>query len=59
VGTPALRVIRAGTGRVLYTPIDLTSGLLETPAWGIAGYDTEYAERITADVVRSATSGGK
>jgi hypothetical protein len=54
VPVPPLRIFRAGTGRVIFTPIDLTSGLLGTHTWGIAGYDPEYTQRLITAVVLSA-----
>jgi hypothetical protein len=32
-----------GAGHVIYSPIDLTSGLLGTGTWGINGYTADYA----------------
>jgi uncharacterized protein DUF4159 len=33
----------AGRGHVIYTPIDVSSGLLGTRTWGIAGLHPDYA----------------
>jgi hypothetical protein len=51
---PAIRVFRAGAGRVVFTPLDLTSGLLGTHTWGISGYEPEYAQAVVAAIVQTA-----
>ena len=41
-----LQGFAAGDGQVLFTPLDLTSGLLGTQTWAIPGYDPDYAQAL-------------
>jgi hypothetical protein len=41
----------AGRGRVIFTPLDLTSGLLGTRTWGVAGFETEYAQSFVKNLL--------
>ena len=50
-------VVRAGKGRVLYSPLDLTTGLLGTNTWGIAGYRPSYAQSLLKNVLLWAADG--
>jgi hypothetical protein len=43
--------IAAGRGHVLFTSLDLTSGLLGTNTWGILGYESNYAQDLLKNVV--------
>jgi hypothetical protein len=43
--------ISAGKGHVIYTSLDLTSGLLGTNTWGIMGYDPKYAQSLVKNVI--------
>lgn len=38
----ALYRLRHGQGQVLFTPLDITTGLLGTGTWGICGYDPDF-----------------
>jgi hypothetical protein len=40
-----------GKGRVVFTSLDLTSALLGTNTWGIAGYSPGYAQLLLKNVV--------
>ena len=40
-----------GNGRVIFTPLDYTSGLLGTNTWGILGYLPEYSESLATNVI--------
>jgi hypothetical protein len=42
---------RAGNGHVIYTPLDVTSGLVGTRAWGIAGLHPDYASAFVKNLV--------
>jgi hypothetical protein len=53
---PIQMIHTAGTGRVIFTPLDLTTGLLGTNTWGIAGYDPEYAQKLVKNLVETAES---
>jgi len=44
-------MFRAGKGHVIVLPLDLTSGLLGTSAWGIAGYSPSYALPLMQNIV--------
>lgn len=46
------RVVLNGRVAVLLSPEDITSGLLGTQTWGIAGYAPESAERLAGNMVR-------
>ena len=46
-----IQQVSAGKGKVIYSPLDLTSGLLGTNTWGIAGYDPAYATAVLKNVV--------
>jgi hypothetical protein len=43
--------IAAGKGHVIFTSLDITSGLLGTNTWGITGYEPAYAESLTKNVI--------
>jgi hypothetical protein len=40
-----------GRGHVLFTPLDVTSGLLGTRTWGVNGLDTDYAQALVKNLV--------
>jgi len=40
-----------GRGRVFYTSMDITSGLLGTNTWGIAGYEPAYAQALVKNLI--------
>jgi hypothetical protein len=46
-----LKTMKLGKGRVVFTPLDYTSGLLGTNTWGILGYLPEYSESLATNVV--------
>lgn len=41
----------AGKGHVIFTPIDVTSGLLGTRTWGIAGLHPDYASAFVKNLI--------
>jgi hypothetical protein len=43
--------LRAGKGHVLFTSIDVTSGLLGTRTWGIAGLHPDYASPFVKNLI--------
>jgi hypothetical protein len=43
-----------GKGRVIYTPLDITSGLLGTNTWGILGYTPTTAQSLLKNIVLTA-----
>jgi len=46
-----LSILPHGKGHVLFTPLDVTSGLLGTRTWGIHGYDPDYALALLKNVL--------
>jgi hypothetical protein len=40
-----------GKGRVIYSSLDLTSGLLGTNTWSILGYKPAYAQSFVKNVM--------
>jgi hypothetical protein len=47
-----LKTARIGNGRVIFTPLDVTSGLMGTNTWGVLGYTPEYSEALLNNVVQ-------
>lgn len=47
----AIEYLEHGKGRVIYTKLDLTAGLLGTNTWGILGFHPNYAEAFVKNVV--------
>lgn len=54
-----VRWIEHGTGCVLYCPVDMTTGLTASLAWGMMGYDPEWAQNLLTNVVLWAWDGHK
>jgi hypothetical protein len=48
---PKLKLLTAGKGFVAVTPLDLTSGLLGTSTWGIAGYEPASAQAVVRNLL--------
>jgi hypothetical protein len=46
-----IQVMRYGKGWVIYSRLDLTTGLLGTQTWGILGYDPAYAQALMNNAV--------
>lgn len=53
------QMLKAGRGHVIILPLDLTSGLLGTDAWGIAGYQPEYSLELMKNIVLWTSDGAK
>ena len=47
----SLLELSAGKGRVLMTPLDITSGLLGTGTWGIAGFEPAYSQSLAKNIL--------
>ena len=47
----ALQIVSSGKGHVIYSPLDLTSGLLGTDTAGILGYEPAYAQSLVKNVI--------
>jgi hypothetical protein len=60
VGRVPLLGLSYGQGRVIYSRLDLTTGLLGTQSWGILGFDPAYAQALMKNQVlwSSARIGG-
>jgi hypothetical protein len=52
-------ILSAGRGHVILCPADLTSGLLGTNTWGIAGYEPAYAQAFLKDAILWTLDGQK
>ena len=50
-GAGVMRILSCGKGHVLYTPLDITSGLLGTNMLGILGYDPDYAQALVKNII--------
>ncbi len=48
---PPIRMATVGQGRVIYLPLDATSGLLGTNSWPIFGYDAGEAMALMKNIV--------
>jgi hypothetical protein len=46
-----------GKGRVIFSSLDLTTGLLNTNTWGILGYAPGYAQSFLKDVILWTAAG--
>jgi hypothetical protein len=45
------KVLTFGKGTVIFSPIDLTTGLLGTSSWGILGYEPAYAQATMKNII--------
>ena len=50
-GNPELESFTSGKGAVFLSDLDVTSGLLGTETWGIAGYEPPYAQALVRNLV--------
>ena len=48
---PQIRMLKVGKGCVLFSPMDVTSGLLGTTTWGILGYESNSDQQFLRNVV--------
>lgn len=58
-GNDSLELFKAGKGHILFTRLDLTSGLLNTSTWGIIGYEPGYAQNLLKNAIFWALDGQK
>lgn len=49
----AVQVIRFGKGTVVYSPLDLTTGLLGANTWGVLGYEPGFARAFVRNLLLS------
>jgi hypothetical protein len=52
-------ILAAGKGHVIFSALDLTSGLLGTDTWGIWGYTPEYCQQFVQNTILWAWDGQK
>ena len=59
LGRAAARVemLTSGSGRVIFSPVDTTFGLLGTNTWGVLGYKPAYAQGLLKNVILWAMDG--
>jgi hypothetical protein len=50
-GAGRIELMHVGKGWVIYSPLDLTTGLLGTNTWGIVGYRPGYAQSLVKNVM--------
>ena len=48
---PAIRTATVGKGRVIYLPLDATTGLLGAGTWPIFGYEAKEAQALMKNIV--------
>ena len=46
-----IRVATVGKGRVIHVPLDVTTGLLGSAEWGVAGYEPAAAQSLMKNVL--------
>jgi hypothetical protein len=49
--TLRLEILSAGKGFVVFSPLDVTTGLLGTNTWGVVGYEPGYAQNLVKNLV--------
>jgi hypothetical protein len=54
-----LDTLSVGRGRVLFSNLDLTSGLLGTNTWGILGYHPDYAQKLLKNTLLWTLDGAR
>lgn len=54
---PNLLIIRHGQGAVVYSRVDLTTGLLGANTWGVVGFRPSYAQSLVKNVILWAADG--
>ena len=46
-----INLLSAGKGHVIYTNLDVTTGLLGTGTWGVIGYDPAYCQSLVTNAL--------
>jgi hypothetical protein len=49
--TLRLETLSAGKGHVVFSPLDVTTGLLGTDTWAVLGYESDYAQNLVKNLV--------
>jgi hypothetical protein len=58
-GAGQLQTLTAGRGRIIFSNLDLTNGLLGTNTWGILGYHPDYALKLIKNTILWTLDGAK
>jgi len=56
-GGGRIDALTAGRGKVILSPLDLTTGLLGSNVWGVLGFEKDYAMRLTKNVILWSATG--
>lgn len=48
---PSIQLLHVGKGCVVFSALDLTSGLLGTHTWGVLGYESASAEKFVSNLI--------
>ncbi|MFI4999665.1 MAG: DUF4159 domain-containing protein [Reyranellales bacterium] len=56
-GVARVEMLTSGSGRVIFSPVDTTFGLLGTNSWGVLGYKPAYAQGLLKNVILWAIDG--
>ncbi|MCY2953125.1 MAG: DUF4159 domain-containing protein [Planctomycetota bacterium] len=56
---PQFQTLTIGKGKVISTPLDLTTGLLGTNTWCISGYKPDYSQKFLKNLVLWTSDGAK
>ncbi|MGE5611263.1 MAG: DUF4159 domain-containing protein [Bacillota bacterium] len=54
-----VQLLARGKGKVLFSSLDLTTGLLGTNTWGILGYQPAYAQKLVKNIVLWVSDGAR
>jgi hypothetical protein len=52
-----IELLQSGKGSVIFTRLDVTSGLLGTRTWGLLGYSPAYSQGLLKNIVLWASDG--
>ena len=58
-GGGSIEILKAGAGHVLFTKLDVTSGLLNTSTWGIIGFTPSYSQSLMKNAILWTLAGQK
>jgi hypothetical protein len=54
-----IRIAIVGKGRVIHVPLDVTTGLLGSAEWGVAGYEPEASQALMKNVLLWSANGAR
>ena len=58
-GGGSIHYLKAGKGHVIFTSLDITSGLLNTGTWGILGFEPGYSQNLVKNAIFWTLDGQK